>query len=422
MKKIRTLLFVFLLVLTSCLSLLLYQIETEKREVKGDLIELSTIKYGLFNVDQWKDIISTIVIKKIDEFKLDRSNRGLMKTKISKFLYKIIGDLEKRYYEENSGSVSGFFKNGVASLTGTFDKIKQDIPIFSKQIVDFVDEPKNKKAIKSYIILKLNDYRKQTFAKFDYSLRDSILKKYRAGNQTTTIAELRFKVDGLEQTSNKFKFALFLIAIISSLTILLFKNLNQLEFILLSSICFLFLMLGLGLPMIEIDARVNEMNLSLLGEQIHFQDQVLYYKSKSILEVINLMLSKGGIDLFLVGLLVLLFSVLFPLLKLISTIIFVLNDKSRKNKLLNFLVFKTGKWSMADVLVVAIFMAYLGFSGILTEQLGQLEHLSEKIEILTTNKSQLQIGFYAFFSFTILGLFISSKLHSQLSVINDSID
>jgi hypothetical protein len=164
------------------------------------------------------------------------------------------------------------------------------------------------------------------------------------------------------------------------------------------------------------------MNLSLLGEQIHFKDQVLYYKSKSILEVINLMLSKGGIDLFLVGLLVFLFSVLFPLLKLISTIIFVVNDKSRKNTLLNFLVFKTGKWSMADVLVVAIFMAYLGFSGILTEQLGQLEHLSEKIEILTTNKSQLQVGFYAFFSFTILGLFISTKLQSQLSKINASVE
>jgi hypothetical protein len=54
------------------------------------------------------------------------------------------------------------------------------------------------------------------------------------------------------------------------------------------------------------------------------------------------------------------------------------------------------------------------------EQLGQLEHLSEKIEILTTNKSQLQIGFYAFFSFTLLGLFISTKLHSQISEIDDS--
>jgi uncharacterized paraquat-inducible protein A len=33
------------------------------------------------------------------------------------------------------------------------------------------------------------------------------------------------------------------------------------------------------------------------------------------------------------------------------------------------MVFKTGKWSMADVIVVAIFMAYIGFSGIVGEQL-----------------------------------------------------
>ncbi len=418
LKKYRAILFVFILVLTSCLSVLFFQIENKKRDAKEDLIELSNIKYGLFNVDQWKDIISIIVIKKIEEFELDRSNRGQMKMKVSKFLYKIIGDLEKRYYEQNSGSVSGFFKSGVASLTGTFEKIKQDIPIFSKQIVGFVDDPKNKKAMKSYIISKLSEYRNQTFATFDYRLRDSVLKKYRARKQSETIAELRLKVDGLEQTSNNFKYALFLIAILSAISIILFKHLNQLEFILLTIICFLFLVLGLSLPMIEIDARVTEMNLSLMGEPIHFKDQVLYYKSKSILEVIKLMLTKGGLDLFLVGSLVFLFSVLFPLLKLISTILFVVNDKLRKNKLVNFLVFKTGKWSMADVLVVAIFMAYLGFSGILTEQLEQLEHLSEKIEVLTTNKSQLQIGFYAFFSFTILGLFISTKLQSQLSKIN----
>ena len=421
LTSFRTLIIVFFLVFTSCLSIFLYQIEIEKREVKGDLIELSTIKYGLFNVDEWKKIISKIVLKKIDAFKLDLGNRVQMKMKISTFLYTIIGDLENRYYEQNSGSFSGYFRSGVANLTGTFDKIKQDIPIFSKQIVDFVDESKNKKAIKNFIIFKINDYSNQTFSDFDYTLRNTIIKKYRASNHALTISIIRLKLKGIEQISNNFKYALLLVVLFSALSIIVINNLNQVEFILLTIICFVFLILGLSLPMIEIDARINELNLSLLGEKIHFQDQVLYYKSKSILEVINLMLSKGGIDLFLVGLLVFLFSILFPLFKLVSTIIFVINNNLRQNKLLNFFVFKTGKWSMADVLVVAIFMAYLGFSGILSEQLGQLEHLSEKVEILTTNKSQLQIGFYAFFSFTILGLLLSSKILSQLSNRKDSI-
>lgn len=77
------------------------------------------------------------------------------------------------------------------------------------------------------------------------------------------------------------------------------------------------------------------------------------------------------------------------------------------------MVFKTGKWSMADVMVVAIFMSYIGFSGILTEQLNQLEGLTNKIDILTTNKSSLQIGFFLFTSFAILSLLVSQKLQFQ---------
>ena len=65
---------------------------------------------------------------------------------------------------------------------------------------------------------------------------------------------------------------------------------------------------------------------------------------------------------------------------------------------------------MADVMVVAIFMSYIGFSGVLTEQLHQLENLSSKIDILTTNKSSLQIGFFAFTSFALLSLLTTNKL------------
>lgn len=62
---------------------------------------------------------------------------------------------------------------------------------------------------------------------------------------------------------------------------------TKIEFVLVTATCSLFLILGLTLPMIEIDARISEIKLSLLGEQLSFQDQVLYYKSKSILEVVT---------------------------------------------------------------------------------------------------------------------------------------
>ena len=71
--------------------------------------------------------------------------------------------------------------------------------------------------------------------------------------------------------------------------------------------------------MIEIDARISEMSFSFLNESVVFKDQVLFYKSKSIYEVVTLMLSQHKFDLIAVGTLIFLFSVLFPISKLISS-------------------------------------------------------------------------------------------------------
>jgi hypothetical protein len=65
---------------------------------------------------------------------------------------------------------------------------------------------------------------------------------------------------------------------------------------------------------------------------------------------------------------------------------------------------------MADVMVIAIFMAYIGFTGIITEQLKQIESLTMDMDLLTTNKSSLLSGFFAFTAFAILSLLVSHKM------------
>jgi hypothetical protein len=163
-----------------------------------------------------------------------------------------------------------------------------------------------------------------------------------------------------------------------------------------------------------IDARIAEMNFTLIGEPVSFQDQVLYFKSKSILQVVKVMVTQARADLLLVGFLVFLFSVLFPVAKLISALLFIQSQKFKNNKFIQFMVFKTGKWSMADVMVIAIFMSYIGFSGIITEQLKQIEVITQTMEILTTNKSSLMAGFYFFTAFALLSLLVSHKLQYGL--------
>jgi hypothetical protein len=65
---------------------------------------------------------------------------------------------------------------------------------------------------------------------------------------------------------------------------------------------------------------------------------------------------------------------------------------------------------MADVMVVAIFMAYIGFNGIIDSQFGQLSSAGQELVILTTNGTSLQPGYYLFLTYTLLALFFSGFL------------
>lgn len=383
--------------------------------VKEDLVELSKIKYGLFSVDEWKQILSQIISKKIEELNFSPAQRKEIKSKVSAFLTKTITEMEDRFYEKESQSLGGWLKIGVAGLTGMFDAMKRDVPIFTDQILEFLNDPGNRDKVKDYITDKLSAYTDKTFAKIDYTEHDRILSHYGYGDRKQTISGLQTTLQDLSQGTQKYIIAIFVFIFLCVSLLLFSKEPSKIDFLILTIICFVLLISGLLLPMIEIDARIAEMSFTLLGEQISFTDQVLYYKSKSILEVVRLMLMQGKMDVLAVGLLVLLFSVLFPAAKLLSSLAYIYNQKLQSNRVIRFMVFKTGKWSMADVMVVAIFMSYIGFSGILTEQLNQLEGLSNKLDILTTNKSSLQIGFFLFTSFAVLSLLVSQKLQFRKS-------
>ncbi len=113
----------------------------------------------------------------------------------------------------------------------------------------------------------------------------------------------------------------------------------------------------------------------------------------------------------LVGILLITFSILFPLLKITSSLGYYYNYRNaRKNPVIKFFVLDSGKWSMADVMVVAIFMAYIGFNGIITSQFGKLSKAGQELVILTTNGTTLQPGYYLFLTYTLLALFLSGFL------------
>lgn len=392
------------------MSVKLYLVESQRRNVQEDIIELSMIKYGLFNIDEWKKVVATVVTAKVEELDLTDANRAEMRKRINGLLTTIINDLEQSFKRENEGSVKGFFKSKGASFLDIFGNMKRNIPEFTNNIMRFIDDPQNRKDLREYILEKIDNYADNTFAETDYTLHDEILQRHNFSSREEAFIGLREQFREIQSKKLPYTYSLYVLIVFLILSLFIIKSFKRKELTVIIATAFLPLLLGILLPMIEIDARIAEMRFHLLGEQVVFTDQVIFYKSKSILEVVELMAQQGKPDLLAVGFLVLAFSVLFPVTKLISSLIFVFNAKSRSKKFLNFMIFKTGKWSMADVMVVAIFMAYIGFAGIISEQLGQLDSLTKNADILTTNQSSLETGFFMFSAFVLLSLVISQRM------------
>src|SRR5687768_4058131 len=406
----------------SYLSVIIYQNEIEVRAMKEDLVELSKVKYGIFSADEWKRIIEEVLAKKINEFNFNELPKAEIRRRIEKMLYKITGDLQSSFKEEK-----GFLPRAVANITGIFGKMEKDVPKITNTIMTFIEDPDNREAVRVFALNKLDNLTDKTFSEMDYTMYDAVLERHGCLPRDEVVANLTSGIDTKYENIKPAKFLLFLLAAFAAVILIFGRNLTRHEFFFLILITLCFLATGLLLPMIEIDARISEMRFSLLGEVVEFKDQILYYKNKSILEVVQVMIAEERFDLIVVGFLVLLFSVLFPLSKLISSVFYVYGQKLRQNKVIKFLIFRTGKWSMADVMVLAIFMSFIGFSGIIREQLQQIEIDSPNLDVLTTNFSTLQVGFFTFMCFAVLGLLVSHKLQyafkeAKKDVLEDQIE
>ena len=76
---------------------------------------------------------------------------------------------------------------------------------------------------------------------------------------------------------------------------------------------------GITTPMIDLEARIDLLLFQLMGEEVKFVDNIIFFQSKSITDVVRILVEEGSLPMIFVGCLVFLFSIVFPALKLISS-------------------------------------------------------------------------------------------------------
>lgn len=178
---------------------------------------------------------------------------------------------------------------------------------------------------------------------------------------------------------------------------------NQMA-LLLSILAIILLVPGLTLSMLHINTS-GAVDVPLTKLDINIFDT-----SNSILTTVNDLFNQGY---YFVSTMIFIFSVIIPTAKimLLVQVLFMHHSEARTN-IIRFIK-SIGKWSMCDVFVVAVFLAYLS-----TGNRGETHETSVlgipiEIDVLVKMDAQLETGFYCFLAYCLLSLFAIQLFHER---------
>lgn len=380
---------------------------------KSNDAELNHVKYGIFSVDAWKDQLLAAAKSEFEKIYSSKETEEEMKDHISTIMTKMIDEVVARVKSENEKTTSGKVKQLFIDMFVDIENLKKGVPQYTDAVILELKKPKTKDQVKSAVVGQLEEFAaRSTDVKNQTRLQNII---HATGSEDLASAREKTKANILKaQNAVENESAALILLTLGSVFLFVIsgERRSPVQFLALIGSLTLLLWAGAATPMIDIEAKISELKFLLIGHPIVFENQVFYFQSKSILDVFLIMIKDPKFQMKAVGLLVVTFSLVFPVVKLISSMLYYFNLKNLKNsRLVQFFVLKSGKWSMADVMVIAIFMSYIGFNGVIESQLADLRGAhGDGMNVITTNGTSLQPGFYSFLSFVLIAMLLSQVL------------
>lgn len=395
----------------------LHHFSAEQKQLKEDHAAANDITLGLFSIAQWQTKVAAIVKRQVKGFALTKSENRQLQEQVEDLLLALINKAQA-LLEKPATTFSGKIKKFAVRKFVDVDKIKAQVPSYAKAIMAKVNDPANKKQLTAMAMSKIAAIKNDPYVDSAFHTYDSVTSAIYHKYNIESVEQLNAKINNrLEEIKTEmYNYSSAMLACIVTVLVLWWVFRKRLELhatLFVMSLLFAFILLAVGISasMIEVDARIPAVDFTLLGEHIVFKDQVLFFQTKSILDVVHVLMTQPDAQSKAVGILILVFSILFPVTKLMSTGIHLLaNRRWAESRFVRYFAFESGKWSMADVIVIAILMAYIGLNGLLQQQLARMHVPSDSLTIIATNNTALQPGYIIFISYVLYGLVLSTIL------------
>ncbi|WP_113661132.1 paraquat-inducible protein A [Pedobacter nanyangensis] len=380
----------------------LYTLSAQQERLKEDYSTANNITFGVFSLDLWRDKLSNIVNRKIKSFKITDEQKKDLQEEVEKQLHGMIDEVVAQF-DKPQKSLGDKLKKFAFKQLVEPKELHAQVPSFARTIVNRINAPRAIKKLKGIATTEFNELAEQIYdstATAHSKMTRYLFKKYEVNSISSFNSHLEHRLKSIRKVTYNYAYAMLgcIVAVLCLwLPLLKRSHLHTPLFVMSLLFALVLLMVGCTVSIIEVDARLSSLELHLLGEKLAFSNQVLFFQSKSILGTAQVLIQQPKPDSVTVGVLILLFVITLPILRITARGIHLLcHPPVSENKITRYLAFSAAKWDMADVMVVGILMTYIGLNGILQSQLSDLNIKSDTLITNTVNYTSLQPGFIIF--------------------------
>ena len=388
-----------------------------RRLLRTDLAEITHARYGILSADQWRGIIGPMLNAQVDKLDLKGQSKNL-RPMVERSLYALLDSIKTQM---TAPSAKGSAKPAGANpflVNMIVASLRPHVPEYTNVVMAELTKAQTQESFKDSIRSVLADAVKNTFSTTDMTTYNAILKRYGCSSGAACEETLTNQIAAADQTLTHDYLIVLASAALGFIVLMAGKpTLSRGAVAVLMLFSIAMLAGGVLSPMLEVEVRVTKLDATLLGTPIEFRDQSLYYRSKTVIEVCQTLIQMGRPEMMLVGVLVILFSVVFPLLKMLALGACLFRpDLLRTNRLVKLLAFELSKWSMADVMVLAIFMSFVAFNGVIGSSWDGLRDMPNVQQVqIPTNASRILPGYYLFIGFCLSSILLSKKLERGIA-------
>lgn len=383
----------------------------QRRELRSDLAELEHVRYGILSADQWRGIISQIVNAQVDKLDLKGQTANL-RPMVEHSLNNLLDTIKQQMTAPKPANSHALTAPPML-VNMMVNALRPQVPEYTNVVLAELAKPQNQKAFRESVRTVMLDAVRNTFGAVDMSTYNAILRRYGCSTGPQCEQVLRDRIRHADAQLNQDYLIVLASAAVGFILLTVGRRrLTRAAVVVLMLFSITMLLGGILSPMIEVEVRITQLDATLLGTPIQFHDQSMYYRSKSVFEVFTTLIEMHRPAMSLVAILVLLFSVVFPALKMLALAASLLRPSLlRTSRLVKLLAFQLSKWSMADVMALAIFMSFVAFNGVIESGLAGIraEPAVQQL-VIPTDSSRILPGYYLFVGFCVASIYLSKRL------------